>query len=46
MEQIHIGLKQGLDISQYTQLDPQGHPIFNDNQMDEIRKGLKRPWCL
>ncbi|WP_228846885.1 hypothetical protein [Metamycoplasma hominis] len=46
MNEIREGLEQGLDISQYNQLDPQGHPIYDWWQMEEIHKGLKRPWRL
>ncbi|MGC7158954.1 hypothetical protein ACP0A6_02090 [Metamycoplasma hominis] len=42
MEQIHIGLVQGLDISKYTQLDPNGHPIYDFCQMEQIREGIKQ----
>ena len=42
MSEIRQGIKQGLDISKYTQLDPHGHPIYNARQMSQIREGLEQ----
>ena len=33
MEQIRIGLEEGLDVSKYIQLSPHGRPIFDSYQM-------------
>ena len=40
MDEIRRGLGQSLDISKYTQLNHKGHPIYDGNQMFEIRMGL------
>ena len=40
MNEIRIGLEEGLDVSKYIQLSPHGHPIYAGYEMSEIREGL------
>ena len=40
MSEIRRGLYHGLDISQYTQLNHKGRPIYDADQMFEIRMDL------
>ncbi|WP_228846886.1 hypothetical protein [Metamycoplasma hominis] len=42
MEQIRIGLEQGLDISVYAKQNNFNRPIYDCLQMSEIREGLEK----
>ena len=41
MQEVQKGLNNGLDVSKYANLTPEGKFIFDSEQMYEIRSGLE-----